>query len=49
LDYVKNVRLNDKDYYQELKMAIFYITSSLIHFFICGIILPAILNISVSE
>jgi len=50
LYYVKNVKLNDKDYYQELKMtdtiqAIFYIALSIIHFFICGIILSATLNI----
>jgi len=50
LDYVKNVKLNDKDYYQEFKMAdtiqaIFYIASSIIHFSICGTILPATLNI----
>jgi len=37
LDCVKNVRLNDQDYYQELKMVdiiqeIFYIASSIIHF-----------------
>jgi len=50
LDYIKNVKLNDKDYYQELEMAnttqaIFYIVSSIVHFSVHNIILPVTLNI----